>query len=79
MSTRPKAPPKSADQWIASQTESPGTAGADIAATKRLTIDLEADLHVRFKSACAQHQLKMVEEVRGFIETRVRELEAGKP
>jgi ParG len=37
-------------------------------AMTRLTIDLPADLHHRFKVACAEHRTRMVEEVRRFIE-----------
>jgi hypothetical protein len=38
----------------------------------RLTIDLPADLHYRFKVACTMHRTKMVEEVRRFIEDWVQ-------
>ncbi len=33
----------------------------------RLTIDLDADLHARFKAACALSGTDMVSEVRQFI------------
>jgi len=47
----------------------------------RLTIDLPEPVHTRFKTACAMTKRKMVDEVRGFIEQRVAELEgeAGRP
>lgn len=41
----------------------------------RLTIDLPEPVHTRFKTACAMTKRKMVDEVRGFIEQRVAELE----
>jgi hypothetical protein len=41
----------------------------------RLTIDLPEPVHTRFKTTCAMTKRKMVDEVRGFIEQRVAELE----
>lgn len=41
----------------------------------RLTIDLPEPVHTRFKTACAMTKRKMVDEVRGFIEQRIAELE----
>jgi hypothetical protein len=34
----------------------------------RLTIDLDAELHAKFKSTCALRGTNMVDEVRAFIE-----------
>jgi hypothetical protein len=44
-------------------------------ALKRLTIDLEAAQHRRFKTVCAQHGLKMADELRRLIEMRIAEIE----
>jgi hypothetical protein len=44
---------------------------------KRLTIDLEATQHTRFKTACAQHGLKMADELRRLLEQRIAEIEHG--
>jgi len=35
---------------------------------RRLTIDLDAELHAKFKSTCALRGTNMVDEVRAFIE-----------
>jgi len=42
--------------------------------TKRLTVDMPRSLHLRFKSLCAQHDMKMNDEIRQFIEQRCEEL-----
>ncbi len=42
--------------------------------TKRLTVDMPKPLHLRFKSLCAQNDLKMNDEIRQFIEKRCEEL-----
>jgi hypothetical protein len=34
----------------------------------RLTIDLDPDLHAKFKAACAMRRTRMIDEVRTFIE-----------
>jgi hypothetical protein len=44
---------------------------------KRLTIDLEAAQHRRFKTLCAQHGLKMADELRRLLEHRIAEIEQG--
>lgn len=73
-----KQPPQAsaaADEWVkgegAAETPTkPSSPPAD--EITRLTIDLPADLHYRFKVACAMHRTKMVEEVRRFIEDWVQ-------
>lgn len=44
---------------------------------KRLTIDLEATQHTRFKTLCAQRGLKMADELRRLLEHRIAEIEHG--
>ena len=39
----------------------------------RLTVDLEPSLHTRFKIACARRGVRMVEEIRRFIEKVAKE------
>jgi hypothetical protein len=34
----------------------------------RLTIDLDPELHAKFKAACAMRRTRMIDEVRRFIE-----------
>lgn len=43
--------------------------------TKRLSLDLPASLHTRFKTACSATDRKMVGELQAFIEQRTQELE----
>ncbi|MGA8585736.1 MAG: hypothetical protein WB715_18225 [Roseiarcus sp.] len=54
--------------------------GAAIAAgpkepTARLSLDIPAELHARFKAACARSRLKMTAELLAYIERRTTELE----
>ncbi len=42
---------------------------------KRLSIDLPASMHTRFKTACSATNSKMAAEIIDFIERRTRELE----
>jgi hypothetical protein len=44
--------------------------------TKRLSLDLPAGTHTRFKTACSATGRKMVRELQEFIERRTAELEA---
>lgn len=43
--------------------------------TKRLSLDLPKNTHLRFKTACSATERKMVAEVQAFIEQRTKELE----
>ena len=43
--------------------------------TKRLSVDLPANTHKRFKIACSATETKMVAEIMQFIEKRTREME----
>jgi len=43
--------------------------------TARLSLDIPAELHSRFKSACARSRLKMTTELLALIERRTAELE----
>lgn len=43
--------------------------------TKRLSLDLPASLHTRFKTACSATARKMVGELQAYIEVRTKELE----
>lgn len=51
------------------------TAPAAVEPTKRLSLDLPASVHTRFKTACSATGTKMVGELLAFIEQRIRELE----
>lgn len=43
--------------------------------TKRLSLDLPASLHTRFKTACSATDRRMVGELQAYIEARTRDLE----
>lgn len=43
--------------------------------TKRLSLDLPASLHTRFKTACSANDRKMGGELQAYIEARTKELE----
>ena len=72
---RPATPPSpAADQWVSERSVAPAAAAVPM---KRLTIDLEAVQHTRFKSLCAQKGLKMADELRRLVEHRITEIERG--
>jgi hypothetical protein len=72
--TRPATPSPAADQWV---TERVVATPEPPVPMKRLTIDLEATQHTRFKTVCAQHGLKMADELRRLLELRISEIERG--
>ena len=43
---------------------------------KRLSVDVPASTHRRFKTVCSATNRKMVDEIQKFIESRTEELEA---
>lgn len=50
-----------------------GTSGAE--STKRLSLNLPASLHTRFKTACSATSRKMMSELQEFVVRRTEELE----
>lgn len=73
MPTRPEPAAAKLDEWVAGsevQAAPPAELRAERPTGKmaRLTIDLPADLHARFKAACAIKGTKMINEVTRFIE-----------
>ena len=73
--SRPATPSPAADQWVSERAVTPPPAAA--VPMKRLTIDLEDAQHRRFKMLCAQHGLKMADELRRLLEHRIAEIEQG--
>lgn len=77
---RPQVTP-SADRWVgesaarAASTTSASTGAASTAGTvtKRLTVDLPAETHARFKAFCALRRVKMNDEINAFISRRLDE------
>lgn len=68
MTARPQTKPD-ADKWVenryVSKSEDPDVP------MKRLTIDIPADLHTRFKVACAARGERMADVLRRLIEREV--------
>ncbi len=52
-----------------------GKLSARIEETKRLSLDVPADMHTRFKTACSATSTKMTKEIMDFITSRTAELE----
>jgi ParG len=73
MPQRDATPTAKLDQWVsgaaeditAEETRRPERPAGKVA---RLTIDLSAELHARFKAACALKGTRMINEVRRFID-----------
>jgi hypothetical protein len=86
-STAPKPRPLTADQIEAyeqggaghdqkpANPVAPHEAQKPAEPTKRLSLDLPASVHTRFKTACSATGRKMVSELQEFIERRTTELE----
>jgi hypothetical protein len=56
---------RAVEDWVAGVGEGPPQPTRP---KTRLTIDLDAELHAKFKSTCALRGTNMVDEVRAFIE-----------
>ena len=63
ISVRPSRARPAAEAWVSSDASSREA----LAKVKRLTVDLDPELHGRFKAHCALHQTKMVTEVVAMI------------
>jgi ParG protein len=71
---RPAASSPAADQWVSERSAASAAAPTPM---KRLTIDLEASKHRRFKTLCAQQGLQMADELRRLVDQRIAEIERG--
>ncbi len=65
--------PVSAENWVKDTRASPiaysgETRTIHTGKPARLTIDLQPELHARFKATCALRTTRMIDEVRRFIE-----------
>jgi hypothetical protein len=45
--------------------------------TKRVTIPISEEVHTRIKVACAARRLRMVDVLRGWVETGLTKMEAA--
>jgi len=69
--------PGGADTQKTGNTETQKSVKAEKAEpTARLTVDMPASLHRRFKAACVVAGVKMNDELRRYIEQRTAELES---
>jgi hypothetical protein len=63
---------KPVDEWVERAGGAPPTPAPAEPQPKiklaRLTIDLDPELHAKFKAACAIRRTRMIDEVRTFIE-----------
>ncbi len=57
---------KSADDWVSSRQVPP----AEPVQTKRLTIDVPAELHSQIKMQCAKEGVKMADAIREMLQER---------
>jgi hypothetical protein len=80
--TAPTTPPKqpTSEQIVDFVTRGQKAGAAAVAAgakepNARISLEIPADLHARFKAACARSRRKMTEELLRFIERRTVELE----
>ena len=63
ISVRPPRPRPAAEAWVSS-----GPSSREVPVKlKRLTIDLDPELHGRFKAHCALHQTSMVTEIVAMV------------
>jgi hypothetical protein len=70
MPQRATTPAGELDQWVSGGEKGQTAAAPPRTAEKpaRLTIDLPAELHAKFKARCALKRTRMIDEVRRFIE-----------
>jgi hypothetical protein len=72
MPQRGPTPPANLDQWVSGREEEGEAAAASLPPERprlaRLTIDLPAELHAKFKATCALKSTRMIDEVRRLIE-----------
>jgi hypothetical protein len=66
MVARPAPASPEADNWVSHQPAGP---------MKRLTIDIDLDKHKRFKSLCASLGVKMADEIRRAVDSRIADLQ----
>lgn len=71
MTARPAAVSPTADKWVNDTAPKSAAQGP----MQRLTIDLDPDTHKRFKALCAQHGLRMNQEIRTLIRNRISKLQ----
>ena len=63
--SKPRRNNAEADKWVSGETASPPTKTGTI---KRLTLDLDEDLHRRIKVACSTRGSTMVQEITKLLE-----------
>lgn len=71
----PRQRPPAPEKIEAYERNGAGHDNAEQEPRQRLSLDLPAPLHRRFKVACAAHGLRMTREIETFIKARCAELE----
>ncbi|HAS87479.1 MAG TPA: hypothetical protein DCS31_11925 [Candidatus Competibacteraceae bacterium] len=61
-----KPQPANPDAWV--------DARQSVTSTKRLTIDVPANLHARIKASCAMRGTKMVDEITAILQDKFQQL-----
>lgn len=61
--------PADADGWVSDRVTEAAPVRPPM---KRLTVDLPADVHARLKAHCAMRGVKMVDEIRAFVEEKLK-------
>ena len=72
VSIRGKPRPTTADAWVDQKREAEDAPTQSVP-MKRLTIDIPADLHRRFKAECARQGVRMADVVRELLEREYRQ------
>lgn len=63
-----KKPAKQADDWVDTRNENKVSGSQETAPTKRVTVDIPAELHTRVKMQCAMRGVNMTEVMRDLLD-----------
>lgn len=74
MSARPKLKPE-IDKWV--EAREPIIEAKPVTKPKRLTIDIEPELHTDLKVSCAKRGIQIADLLRTLIEQELRQTETG--
>lgn len=63
-----KRPAKQVDNWVDTRNENKNLRPQEPVPTKRVTVDIPAELHRRVKTQCAMREVNMTEVIRDLLE-----------